>query len=278
MKNLPSLLFGLLSCVFVFSSAADAQSYRVLLSNDDGIESPQLAALKQALESLPGVEVLVSAPHENQSGAGQATGPDRLIVDRVYRDGSLFGYAVHGEPAEAVRFATVMLAGDEGFDLVVSGINQGANVGNVSHHSGTVGAAFEGHYQGIPSIAISQEARGADTERSARFAAVLVQRYQREGAPPGMILSVNIPAGELKGVRVRPMGDAYLKTVDYEIREESENTTTYQRRRIRQRGTDPSSDTFSYQEGYIVLTPLKFDWTDHEAIGEVTAWGLRLVD
>jgi 5'-nucleotidase len=117
-----------------------------------------------------------------------------------------------------------------------------------------------------------------DTERSARFAAVLVQRYQREGAPPGMILSVNIPAGEPRGVRVRPMGDAYLKTVDYEIRDESENSTTYQRRRIRQPATDPGSDTFSYQEGYIVLTPLKFDWTDHESISVVESWGLRLVN
>ena len=278
MRKLPSSLFGLLICVFVFDSPADAQSYRVLLSNDDGIESPLLAALKQELEALPGVEVLVSAPHENQSGASQATGPNRLTVDRVYRDGELFGYAVHGEPAEAVRFGIVMLAGDEGFDLVVSGINDGTNVGNVSHHSGTVGAAFEGEYQGIPSIAISQESRGGDTERSARFAATLVQRYQREGAPLGMVLSVNIPAGELKGVRVRPMGDSYLKTVDYEIQSESENSTTYQRRRIRVPATDSGSDTFSYQDGYIVITPLKFDWTDHESIGEVESWGLRLVD
>ncbi len=278
MKNLLGSFLGLLSCVLVLASPADAQSYRVLLSNDDGIDSPLLAALKQELESLPGVEVVLSAPHENQSGASQATGPNRLTVDRVYRDGSLFGYAVHGEPAEAVRFGIVMLGGDEGFDLVVSGINDGANVGNVSHHSGTVGAAFEGQYLGIPSIAISLESRGGDMDRAARFAATLVQRYQREGAPAGMVLSVNIPAGELKGVRVRPMGDSYLKTVDYEIRSESENSTTYQRRRIRVPATDSSSDTFAYQDGYIVMTPLKFDWTDHESISEVASWGLRLVD
>jgi len=278
MRRLLSALLGPCICVLVLSSPADAQSYRILLSNDDGIESPQLAALKQELEALPGVEVVLSAPHENQSGSSQATGAFRLIVDKVYRDGELFGYAVHGPPAEAVRFGVVMLGGDRGFDLVVSGINDGANVGMVSHHSGTVGAAFEGEYLGIPSIAISQESRRADTERSAKFAARLVQRYQREGAPLGMILSVNIPAGELKGVVVRPMGDSYLKTVDYEVRSESENSTTYQRRRIRVPAEDSSSDTFAYQDGYIVLTPLRFDWTDHESISEVESWNLELVD
>ena len=93
-----------------------------------------------------------------------------------------------------------------------------------------------------------------------------------------MVLSVNIPAGELKGVRVRPMGDTYLKTVDYEIQSESENSTTYQRRRVRVPATDSGSDTFAYQDGYIVITPLKFDWTDHDSIREVESWGLRLVD
>jgi len=250
----------------------------VLLSNDDGIDSPLLAALKREIEALPGVEVVLSAPHENQSGASQATGPNRLTVDRVYRDGSLYGYAVHGAPAEAVRFGIVMLGGDRGFDLVVSGINDGTNVGNVAHHSGTVGAALEGLYQGIPAIAISQESRGADTERSARFSANLVQRYQREGAPPGIVLSVNIPRGELKGVRVRPMGDTYLKTVDYEIRSESENSTTYQRRRIRVPSTDSSTDTWAYQDGYVVITPLQLDRTAHDFISEVESWGLQLVN
>ena len=269
-------LFALLSCVLVFSTPADAQSYRVLLSNDDGIESPLLSALKREIESLPGVEVVLSAPHENRSGASQATGPNRLTVDRVYRDGSLFGYAVHGEPAEAVRFGIMMLAGDRGFDLVVSGINRGANVGNVAHHSGTVGAALEGLYQGIPAIAISQNSRGVDTEASVKFSASLVQRYQREGAPPGIVLSVNIPRGELKGVEVRPMGDSYLQTIGYEIQSESENSTNYQRQRGVVRSTDSSTDTFAYQDGYVVITPLKLDRTDYESISEVESWDLRL--
>ena len=104
MRRLLSALLGPCICVLVLSAPAHAQSYRILLSNDDGIESPQLAALKQELEALPGVEVVLSAPHENQSGSSQATGAFRLIVDKVYRDGELFGYAVHGPPAEAVRF------------------------------------------------------------------------------------------------------------------------------------------------------------------------------
>lgn len=257
---------------------ANAQSYRILLSNDDGIESPLLIALQAELAALPGVEVVVSAPHENQSGSSQSTAGTPMVVERLYRDGAFFGYAVHGRPADAVRFGIVELGRDAPFDLVVSGINQGANVGDVSHLSGTVGAAMEGIYLGVPAIAVSQEVRDVNTEHSTRFAAQLVRRYQQQGAPEGIVISINIPAGELQGVAVRPMGDSYLQTAAYTVLERDGDTTIYDRERIIVQSTDTNSDTYAYQQGYVTITPLLFDWTAVDFLDDVQSWNLQLAD
>lgn len=265
-------------CLFIVSGIASAQPYRILLANDDGIDSPLLEILRQHLAAIPDVEVVVSAPHENMSGSSHSSDAPPLTVDRIYRDGALYGYAVHGRPADAVRFGIIELGKNEPFDLVVSGINRGANVGDVSHLSGTVGAAMEGIYLGVPAIAISQEVRDVDTQASARFAAQLVRRYQRDGAPDGILISVNIPAGELQGVAVRPMGDSYLQTAAYTLTGQSGDTMTYERERIIVQSTDTSSDTFAYQQGFITLTPLKFDWTATEFIDDVASWNLQLSD
>lgn len=262
----------------LLSSSAWAQSYRILLSNDDGIESPLLAALHQELSSLPNVEVVVSAPNENQSGASHSSTGGPMTVEKLFRNGELFGYAVHGRPADAVRFGLLGLGAEDPFDLVISGINLGANVGDVSHLSGTVGSAMEGIYQGVPAIAISQDVQGVDTEASAKFAAQLVQRYQRDGAPVGTLVSINIPRGELKGVAVRPMGDSYLHYVGYDLLEEENNRSVYQRLREIEQSTDSSTDTYAYQHGYITITPIKLDWTDRALIGEIQSWDLQLIE
>ena len=268
----------LLTTLCICSASLSAQTYRILISNDDGIESPLLAALQQELAKLPDVEVVVSAPNDNQSGSSMSSIGGPTVVDRYYRDGSFFGYAVHGRPSNAVMFGLQVLGRDDAFDLVVSGINRGANVGDVSHASGTIGAAMRALYLGVPAIAISQEVEGVNTEASAKFAAQLVVRYQRQGAPEGVLISINIPAGELRGVAVRPMGDSYLQTGSFELIDESGNRQTYERERIRVPSTDESTDTYAYQQGYITLTPLKFDWTAHGLIDEVKSWDLQLVD
>ena len=275
-KPIQGLRWGIVSFLLLFSSSAYAQTYRVLLTNDDGIESPLLAALKVELQALPGVELTVSAPHENQSGSSQSTAGLEVMVETIYQNGNLFGYAVHGTPVDAVRFGLIMLSNGNDFDLVVSGINRGSNVGDVSHSSGTVGAAMQAQFQGIPSIAVSQDVGDVDTVASARFAARLVQKYQREGAPRGVVLSINIPSGELKGVQVRPMGDSYLGTAGYELQGESGNSSTCERQRINVQSTDSTTDTYSYQNGFVTITPLKFDWTDHDLISEVESWNLQL--
>ncbi len=130
-------------------------------------------------------------------------------------------------------------------------------------------------FHGVPSIAVSQASNDVNTVASANFAARLVQKYQREGAPRGVVLSINIPSGDLKGVQVRPMGDSFLSGV-YDLQSESGNSSTYERQRITVRSTDSTTDTYSYQDGYITITPLKFDWTDYDFISEVESWNLQL--
>jgi 5'-nucleotidase len=275
-KNLCLLVAVLLSSFL--SVTASAQNYRILLSNDDGVDSPLLHALYNALVALPDTEVLVSAPADNQSGSSQSSGVSPLRVSRYELEGEFIGYAVAGRPADAVRFAVVEFGREQPFDLVVSGINRGANVGDVSHLSGTVGAAMEGLYHGIPAIAVSEDTSGVDTRASAQFAASLVRHYQQQGALEGIVLSVNIPRGELQGVVVRPMGDSYLYTSDYELIEDNGDERVYERVRDIVPSNDQSSDTWAWQQGYITLTPLQFDWTAHQLIDEIESWSLSLPD
>lgn len=261
--------------LFCFSSAVWAQSYRILLSNDDGIESPRLHALHAALSQIPDAEVVVSAPNENQSGASQSS-IGSITVENYERDGSFFGYAIHGRPADAVRFGIKELGREQAFDVVVSGINRGANVGDVSHLSGTVGAAMEGLYHGIPAIAVSEDPESENTAITAKFTADLVERYRRDGAPQGTMISINVPAGDIRGVAVRPMGDSYLQTDSYDPGQSSGGRTDYEAKRIIVQSEDSSSDTYAYQQGYISVTPLKFDWTDFDLLDEVEAWNLQI--
>ena len=265
-RSLTVLVFTLLTQI------AAAQEYRILVSNDDGIESPQLEALAAALAQLPDVDVVISAPAENQSGSSHASTGTEIEVEEIFRDDQLLGYAVHGRPADAVRWGIKVLGEQRPFDLVVTGINQGANVGDVAHLSGTVGAAMEAQYQGIPSIAVSQHSSGVDTAASARFAANLVQRLREQGFPEGVVVSINIPAGEIQGVAVRQMGDSYLYYAGYQEVSSGNGRTTYARNRTIQQASDSRSDTWAWERGYITVTPLKFDWTDYEYLSELQSW------
>jgi len=278
-KVMSSLAHALFLLIFLqTSSSVVAQPYRILLSNDDGINSPLLHTLKEELAALPEVEVIISAPADNQSGSSHSTDGGPLIVEHIYQNGESLGYAVAGRPSDAVRFGLVELGKADPFDLVVSGINRGANVGNISHLSGTVGAAMEGLLHGVPAIAVSQDVADVDTVASARFTAQLVKHYRESGAPEGTLISINIPSGELQGVKIMPMGDSYLQTSHYELVEQTGERSVYERQRIVVQSLDSSTDTYAYQQGYITLTPLKFDWTDHDITERVESWNLQLVN
>jgi 5'-nucleotidase len=181
---------------------------RILVTNDDGIESRGLLALKQALDGIG--DVTVVAPDTNQSAVGhQKTLMRPLRVrERTLDDGSL-GYSVDGSPTDAVSLAFLGYFG-HGFDLVASGINYGANLGDDITYSGTVSAAMEGVINGAPAFAISQEYYAhPDFSLAARAATAVARNILEHGLQAGELINVNVPAvplEEFDGVEVTRLG------------------------------------------------------------------------
>jgi 5'-nucleotidase len=177
---------------------------RILLSNDDGYFAPGIMALERALASLG--EVIVVAPERDRSGASNSLTLDRPLTVRRSLNGY---YYVNGTPTDCVHLAVTGLL-DELPDIVISGINHGANMGDDTIYSGTVAAATEGFLLDIPAMAISLVAEGGDRyETAARVAVELVERFKTKPLGQAVLLNVNVPDvpyGELKGMRLTRLG------------------------------------------------------------------------
>jgi 5'-nucleotidase len=265
------VLFLTLPCV---AAAQDGRS-RILVVNDDGVAHEGIAALAAELRTF--ADVVVVAPDSDYTGASHSSVIRRIRVElQPYtRDGQLFGYGVNATPADATRFGLLHFGADRPFDLVVSGINEGANTGMIAHYSGTVGAAMEGLYHGVPAIASSQDA-GQDYAVSARITADIVRQALREGLPEGVLLSINIPAGELRGVRATPMGGSYFGTGSFRQVGEAEGVLFFRSvGRGAIRGGD-ETDTAAYLSGYVTVTPLRLDRTDRTTLDRLGGWRLEL--
>jgi 5'-nucleotidase len=255
---------------------AQEAKLRILVTNDDGWDAQGLAALVGALAPLG--EVVVAAPAANASGSSQAVTSlgEPIVVRRVTIAGASEAYAVAGEPAVAALFGILELGGERPFDAVVSGINRGANVGAVSHLSGTVGAAMQAAEVGIPAFAVSQDHLAGDYTVAATFTARLLRQALDQGFPAGLVLSINVPAKATTGESpaaaravVRPMGGSYylVESFNETGRDDASGTTTWraQRRLVTSPAGFEGTDTGAYLEGTITVTPLEFDWTarDH---------------
>ncbi len=266
---------------------------RVLLTNDDGIQATGLHVMREALLArLPDVELAVIAPDSNRSASARSiTTRQPLAVDEIrFADGGS-GFATDGTPVDCVRFAALGLVGEPP-DLVVSGINHGSNLGDDVTYSGTVAAAFEGALLGIPAIAVSQQAeagrtdfqpRGTAWEREefevgARFVAELVAIIDRLGLPPRTVLNVNVPAGPVRGVRACKLGRRIYRD---ELKLEGEGPDG--RRHYRIYGAtpgyheEPGTDFEAIDEGFVALTPLRFDLNDGEALARLSEVDLQTV-
>jgi 5'-nucleotidase len=263
---------------------------RVLLTNDDGIDAEGLQALRRALVKLDDITLAVIAPDGNRSATARSITFRRpLWVERVDFDDGTHGYATDGTPVDCVRLAKLGLI--EGFtaEAVVSGINHGANLGDDITYSGTVAAALEGVVLGIPAIAVSQQSvrretdfrlgHSFDFENAAAFSARVVDRLDDVPLPPGTLLNVNVPAGDVAGVEVARLGKRiYRDRLDL-IEEETG------RRLYRVYGDspvhddEPGTDLAAVSAGRIAVTPLHFDLTAEHGIEELRAYDLaRLLD
>ena len=244
----------------------------VLLTNDDGIEAEGLQTMRRALAELDGVRVAVIAPDGNRSAMARSITTRRplWVAEVPFADGSV-GYATDGTPVDCVRLASLGLV--EGFvaELVISGINHGANLGDDITYSGTVAAALEGVVLGLPAIAVSQQsgARALDYrfdggfgfDMAAAFVARWVERIEEVPLPERTLVNVNVPAGEPTGVEVTSLGKRIYRD-ELKLEHEEEHG-----RRYWIYGSDPGfedepgTDLAAVAAGRIAVTPIHFDLT-----------------
>lgn len=248
---------------------------QILLTNDDGVFSPGLRALRKELQRLGHVTVI--APALEQSGVGHSiTLLSPLVVKEVEdEDGSTYGWMVEGSPADSVKLAICELM-PQPPDLIVSGINAGANAGINVLYSGTVAAAIEGAFFKITSIAVSLEvSEHFDYPHAARLAGGVIERILAQHPPPGSLFNVNLPArsrGEPRGVRVVPMGIG-RHGEGFERRKDPRGRTYYWMTYNPPYHLEgPETDVTSLTEGYITVTPLHFDMTRHNQLEEMAGW------
>jgi 5'-nucleotidase len=248
---------------------------RVLLTNDDGITATGLNVMRRALLELPDVDLEVIAPDSNRSATGRAvTLRDPIWVEEVEFGDDTTGFATDGTPVDCVRFASLGLI-EAPPELIVSGINHGANLGDDITYSGTVAAALEGIMLGIPALAVSLTGRSREFEPLAAFVVRLVEELEEVPMPEGTLLNVNGPAGEVKGACACRLGKRIYND-KMELTEEEGG-----RRRYRLYGEEPSyehepgTDFAAIAEGLIAVTPIHFDLTDQAGVEELAGFDLE---
>lgn len=245
---------------------------RILATNDDGVRSEGLRALVRALAGR-GHEVEVVAPAEEQSAISRA-----LTMNRVLRanPAPLPGLgvrclAVNGTPADCVKLGVLELLGARP-DIVVSGVNIGANTGGDVLYSGTVAAAMEAAYLGLPAVALSTSpARGGrpDFGDAAKALDWVFDLLAAHPLPAGSILNVNFPPGGIRGFRVAPLGDLHYRE-GYCRRTDPRGGDYYWLEGGPAGEKDGArTDVYWFAEGYCTVTPLKLDITDYEFLHEI---------
>ncbi len=242
---------------------------RILLSNDDGYFAPGLEHLAAALR--PRADITVVAPERDRSGASNSLTLDRPLSVRRAPNGFLF---VNGTPTDCVHLAVTGLL-DVLPDMVISGINLGANMGDDTIYSGTVAAATEGYLLGVPSVAISLASKtAAHFETATAVALELLDRHERQASGP-WLLNVNvpdIPRAALKGYRITRLGRRH-KAEDVVRMQTPRGETVYW---VGAAGpaadSGEGSDFHAVENDYVSVTPLQIDLTNRDQMGDVATW------
>lgn len=242
---------------------------KILVSNDDGYLAPGIKSLAQALSSLG--EVTVIAPDRNRSGASNSLTLDRPLSVKKIGDRH---YYVNGTPTDCVHLALSSDLLEDKPDIVVSGINHGSNLGDDVIYSGTVAAAMQGRFLGLPAVAVSLDGE-THFETAAKVAVTLVKRLSTHRLPASTILNVNVPdlpLDQLEGYEIARLGTRYL----------AEKAL----RQINPRGHEvywiglpgpeqdagPGTDFSALRNKRVAVTPLQLDWSHYTAFEEVSKW------
>ena len=243
---------------------------RILLSNDDGYFAPGLAVLAEQLREFG--ELTVVAPERDRSGASNSLTLDRPLTVRRAANGF---YHVNGTPTDCVHLAVTGFLEHQP-DLVVSGINYGANMGDDTIYSGTVAAATEGFLLGIPSIAVSLTSKsGKHFATASRIAAQLVARLQRAPIGQPVLLNVNVPdlpEGELRGIEVTRLGRRHKAEGVVKSTTPRGETVYWIGAAGGAQDAGPGTDFHAISSGRVSVTPLQVDLTQHAQIALVRDW------
>lgn len=245
---------------------------KILLSNDDGYRAEGLNALRLAM--LPLGSVTIVAPDRNRSGASNSLTLDVPLRANAYDTDA---YYVNGTPTDCVHMAVSGLF-EFDHDIVVSGVNDSANLGDDVLYSGTVAAAIEGRFLGLPAIAVSlcvEEGSPRNFAGAARVAAQLVQRLIRSPLQGSMILNVNVPdvADErLRGIQVTRLGNRHRSKPVVRAKDPRGRNVYWVGSAGEGQDAGPGTDFSAVAEGYASVTPLQIDLTRHAALPEIERW------
>ncbi len=262
----------------------------VLLTNDDGIEAPGLRALLQALQ--PDYRLTVVAPDHNWSAAGHTKTMHKPLRISPYAfdcpspggeedspSEEIEAYTTTGAPSDCVALALLGIL-DEKPQLVVSGINHGANLGHDVTYSGTVAAAMEAVIFGLPAVAISLDSyESHDYAFAAQVAARIVAQVVARGLPPGVFLNVNVPSRrqeEIRGVVVTQLGRRVYRDVLVKRKDPRGRPYYWIGGEPPSGHADEGTDIWAVDEGYVSVTPIHLDMTAHDLMPELEAWRIEL--
>ncbi|KMM77451.1 stationary phase survival protein SurE [Xanthomonas sp. NCPPB 1128] len=246
---------------------------RVLVSNDDGVDAPGIRMLAEQLRGA-GHEVTVVAPDRDRSGASNS-----LTLDLPIRLKRIDHYtcSVAGTPTDCVHLAlTGMLEFDP--DIVVSGINNSANLGDDVIYSGTVSAAMEGRFLGLPAVAVSLVTHNHEPrhfQTAARAAVEIVAQLKADPLPADTILNVNVPDlpwQELKGFEVTRLGNRHRSEPCLPQTDPRGGTVYWIGPAGREQDAGPGTDFHAVRTGFISITPIQVDLTRYQALEKVASW------
>ncbi|MGE5544830.1 MAG: 5'/3'-nucleotidase SurE [Bacillota bacterium] len=243
---------------------------RILVTNDDGLDSLGLHVLAETLAEM--AEIFVVAPDRERSGTGHGiTVFEPIMIKRVEGVAKAnSAWVVHGTPVDCVKLGISALLPQKP-DLVVSGINKGANLGWDVLYSGTVSAAMEGVIMGVPSIAVSLclDEGPVDYGFAARFTRAVCRQLEKDGFDRDTIININVPGlprPDIKGMRVTRLGRRQYENVFEERKDPRGNTYFWMGGDVVEEDQEPDSDVRAINEGFISLTPIHFDLTNYEMV------------